>query len=133
MKKFVIGLLVIVFIGILAYCVINNDRFLKKNLNCEDFSHIEEGKIDCSYLLVDAGMTVKAVSLKDVFLKDGKYYLGFYRYSDSQKKKIIEEKMVIGKSNEGYKTIQFQIQNDRFLYPISDHIIINIPMTPEDF
>jgi hypothetical protein len=67
MKKYVYGLLVVVFIGILAYVLINNDYFFrifdKRDLNCEDFS-FNGSKVDCSYFLVDAGMTVKLVILE---------------------------------------------------------------------
>lgn len=134
MKKFVIGVIVVVFIGILIYGLIKNEYFFqifgKRNLVCEDFNLM--GKmIDCSYVLIDEGMTVKVVSLNDVFLKDGKYYLSFFRYSNEDGNKVIEEKMMIGNVNNSVKTIQFKIQNDKLLYSIN--MVSDIPMLPQEF
>lgn len=134
MRSFVYKLSVVVFLLVIVFFLINNNfvlhLFEKKKLNCGDFNW-RGNEVDCSYVLVDAGMTVKVVLLNNVYLKDEKYYLSFYRYLDENKKKIIMEKMPIGKVNENYKTIQFKIQGDNSLY--STFTVSDVPMLPQEF
>lgn len=125
----------LIFIIVLALFVMNIvfdiQVFKSKNLICNDFEF--NNKIDCSYVHVGEHLTTKVVSLDDFFIKNGKYYLSFYRYSNEKRKKVIKEEMLIGLVDESRKKIQFKVQNDHFLYPTTDRVISNVPMNPQEF